>query len=170
MYFLKHGIIKGIKPQCQSPSLFPCHRLHESFFNNLVGSIIISHHQGYQRHATMSKGFMTTSRSSSWPLLSRIQGHHHYNEPIPCPSSGPHAMCVCVRKLLQLSAMGFKLYKGHHQTCSHHQACSGSKDCQTTYFKNFIKGKVTIYHHGINIKQSMHHVFLEACHHQQGLV
>ena len=66
----------------------------EDFFEGYVGSIIISQHQGYQRHTTMSKGSMTTSRSSSWPLSSRIQGHHHYNEPIPCPSSGPHVMCV----------------------------------------------------------------------------
>ena len=66
----------------------------DGFFEGYVGSIIISHHQGYQRHTTMSKGFMTTSRSSSWPILSRIQGHHHYNEPISCTSSGPHSMCV----------------------------------------------------------------------------
>ena len=82
-----------------------------------------------------------------------------------------HVPCVWVQEYLQPSAMGFKLHKGHHQACSHLQPCSGSKDYQTTYFvgsKNFFKGKVTIYHHGININEIIHHVFLKACHHQQG--
>ena len=81
-----------------------------------------------------------------------------------------HVPCVWVQEVLKASAMGFKLHKGHHQSCCHHQACShhepciGSKDHQTTYFvgsKNFSKGKVTIYHHGININTRFHHLFIE---------
>ena len=75
-----------------------------------------------------------------------------------------HMPCMWVQELLQLSAMGFKLQKGHHQ------ACSLSKDCVTTYSKNLLKGKVIAYHHGININKGLHHVFLEACHHQQVLI
>ena len=84
-----------------------------------------------------------------------------------------HMPCVWVQEILHPSAMGFNLHKGNNQACINHQPCHGYKDYQGTYFvgsKKLFKGKVTIYHHGISIKQSLHHIFLEACHHQQGIL
>ena len=78
-------------------------------------------------------------------------------------------MCVGSRNFTT-KCYGLQASQGHHQARSHHQACSGSKDYQTTYSNKFFQSKVTIYHHGINIKKSLHHVFLEACHHQQGIL